>query len=71
MRCGEKVVGKFSAEALPTKPTEPKADYLKLVIETPTTLNGCTAGQTSFEIPATLIGKQIILKGATPGSCFK
>jgi hypothetical protein len=71
MRCGEKVVGKFSAEALPTKPTEPKADYLKLVIETRTTLNGCTAGQTSFEIPATLIGKQIILKGATPGSCFK
>ena len=71
MRCGDKVVGKFSAEALPTKPTEPKADYLKLVIETATVLNGCTAGQTPFDVPAPLIGKQIILKGAAPGTCFK
>jgi hypothetical protein len=71
MRCGEKVLGKFSAQALPTNPAEPKADYLKLVIEAATTLNGCTAGQTPFEIPAALIGKQIILKGAVPGSCFK
>jgi hypothetical protein len=71
MRCGEKIVGKFRAEALPTKATEPKADYLKLVIETATTLNGCTAGQTSFEIPAMLIGKQIIMKGAATASCFR
>ena len=71
MRCGEKIVGKFSAEALPTKATEPKADYLKLVIEAATVINGCTAGQTPFEIPATLIGKQIILKGAATASCFR
>ena len=71
MRCGDKVVGKFSAEALPTKPTEPKADYLKLVIEAPTVLNGCTAGKQPSDVPATLIGKQIILKGAAAGTCFR
>ncbi|MEO8651967.1 MAG: hypothetical protein ABI391_06665 [Hyphomicrobiaceae bacterium] len=71
MRCGEKIVGKFSAEALPTKPTDPKADYLKLVIEAPTVLNGCTAGKEPFDVPAALIGKQIILKGAATASCFR
>jgi hypothetical protein len=71
MRCGDKVVGKFSAEALQTKPPEPKADYLKLVIEAPTVLNGCTVGKGPSEVPAALIGKQIILKGAAPGTCFR
>lgn len=71
MRCADKIVGRFSAEALPTRPTEPKADYLKLVIETATVLNGCTAGKTRFDVPAALIGKQIILKGAAPTTCFR
>lgn len=71
MKCADKVLGKFSAEALPTRPSEPKADYLKLVIETPTVLNGCTSGKTAFEVPAPLIGKQIILKGAAAASCFQ
>ena len=70
MRCGEKVIGRFSAEALQTKPPEPKADYLKLVIEAPTVLNGCTTGKESSDVPATLIGKQIILKGAATNTCF-
>jgi hypothetical protein len=65
------VLGKFSAEALKTKPPEPKADYLRLVIETPTVLNGCTVGKERFDVPAALIGKQIILKGAAAGSCFR
>ena len=71
MRCGDKVVGKFSAEALKTKPPDPKADYLRLVIETPTILNGCTAGKEKFDVPVALIGKQIILKGAEAGLCFR
>lgn len=71
MRCADKVVGKFSAEALPTRPSEPKADYLKLVIEAPTVLNGCTAGASPTDVPAALIGKQIILKGAAKETCFK
>ena len=71
MRCGDKVLGKFSAEALQTKPPEPKADYLKLVIEAPIVLNGCTAGKEPSDVPAALIGKQIILKGAAKGTCFK
>lgn len=71
MRCGDKVVGKFSAEALKTKPPEPKADYLKLVIEAPTILNGCSVGKEKFDVPETLIGKQIILKGVEAGSCFR
>lgn len=71
MRCADKIVGRFSAEALPTRPTEPKADYLKLVIETPTVLNGCTSGKTAFDVPPQLIGKQIILKGAAAGGCFR
>lgn len=71
MRCGEKILGKFSAEALQTKPPEPKADYLRLVIEAPTVLNGCTVGKGPFDVPAALIGKQIILKGAAAGTCFR
>jgi hypothetical protein len=71
MRCGEKVIGKFSAEALQTKPPEPKADYLKLIIEAPTVLNGCTAGKKPSDVPAPLIGKQVILKGAAAGACFR
>jgi hypothetical protein len=71
MRCADKVVGKFSAEALKTKPPEPKADYLRLVIEDPTVLNGCTAGKEKFDVPAALIGKQIILKGVEAGACFR
>lgn len=71
MRCGDKVVGKFRAEALPTKPTEPKANYLRLVIEAPTVLNGCSEGKTPFTVPAGLTGLQIILKGAEPDACFK
>jgi hypothetical protein len=71
MRCADKVVGKFSAEALPTRPSEPKADYLKLVIEAPTVLNACAAGKTRFDVPAPLIGKQIILKGAAAAGCFQ
>jgi len=65
------VVGKFSAEALPTRPSEPKADYLKLVIEAPTVLNGCTVGKEPSQVPAALIGKQIILKGAAKETCFR
>jgi hypothetical protein len=71
MRCADKVVGKFSAEALPTRPSEPKADYLKLVIEAPTVLNGCTVGKEPSQVPAALIGKQIILKGAAKETCFR
>jgi len=71
MRCADKVVGKFSAEALQTKPPEPKADYLKLVIEAPTVLNGCTTGKSPSDVPAALIGKQVILKGAAAGTCFR
>jgi hypothetical protein len=71
MRCGDKVVGKFSAEALKTKPPEPKADYLKFVIEAPTALNECTVGKERFDVPAELIGKQIILKGVPAASCFR
>lgn len=71
MKCGDKVVGKFRAEALPTKPAEPKADYLRLIIEAPTVLNACTEGKQPFTVPNALIGVQIILKGAEPTACFR
>lgn len=71
MKCGEKVVGKFRAEALPTKPTEPKANFLRLVIEAPTLLNACTEGKEPYTVPPELTGLQIILKGAEPTSCFR
>lgn len=71
MKCGDKVVGKFRAEALQTKPPEPKADYLRLVIEGPTVLNGCTEGKTPFVVPEKLIGAQAILKVAEPAACFR
>jgi len=71
MKCGDKTVGRFRAEALPTKPTEPKADYLRLVIEAPTVLNGCTEGQQPYTVPPALIGVQVTLKGADRATCFR
>ena len=71
MKCGDKVVGKFRAEALQTKPPEPKADYLRLVIEAPTILNACTEGRKPFTVPEGLIGIQAILKVAKPTDCFR
>ncbi len=71
MKCGDKAVGKFKAEALPTKPTEPKADYLRLTIEDATVLNGCSEGKKPYTVPEGLKGLQIILKGADKASCFK
>lgn len=71
MKCGDKVVGKFRAEALPTRPAEPKADYLRLVFETPTVLNGCTEGKKPLELPGGVVGLQIILKGAEKAACFR
>lgn len=70
MKCGEKVVGKFRAEALPTKPRDPKAHYLRLVIEAPTVLNACSEGKGAFTLPNELVNLQIILKGAEPSTCF-
>ncbi len=70
MKCGEKILGKFRAEALKTKP-ETKADHLKLVIETPTILNGCAEGKQPFTVPSELINLDIILKGAPASACFK
>lgn len=71
MRCGDKIVGKFKAEALPTKPSEPKADYLRLIIEEPTVLNGCSEGKKPYPVPEGLKGLQVILKGADKAACFK
>ena len=71
LRCGDKVVGKFKAEALPTKPAEPKADYLRLTFEEPTVLNGCSEGKKPYTVPETLKQLQIILKGAEKTACFK
>ncbi len=71
MKCGDKTVGRFKAEALPTKPNEPKADYLRLVIEGPTVINGCSEGKTPLTVPEGLVGLQIILKGAEKSACFK
>lgn len=71
MRCGDKVVGKFRAEALPTRPSEPKADYLRLVIEGPTVLNGCSEGKKPISVPEGLVGLQVILKGADKAACFR
>jgi hypothetical protein len=71
MKCGDKVVGKFRAEALPTKPADPKANYLRLIFEAPTVLNACTEGQKPFTVPGGLTGLQIILKGAERGNCFQ
>lgn len=71
MKCGDKIVGKFKAEALPTKPSEPKADYLRLTIEDKTVLNGCTEGKKPYTIAEGLKGLQIILKGADKAACFK
>lgn len=70
MKCGDKILGKFRAEALKTKP-ETKADHLKLVIETATVLNGCGEGKQPFTVPSALINVDIILKGAEPSACFK
>jgi len=70
MKCGDKVVGKFRAEALPTKPSEPKAHYLRLIIEAPTVLNACTEGKQALTLPSELVNLQIILKGAEPSTCF-
>jgi hypothetical protein len=64
-------VGKFRAEALPTKPADPKANYLRLIFEAPTVLNACTEGQKPFTVPGGLTGLQIILKGAERGNCFQ
>jgi hypothetical protein len=71
MKCADKIIGKFRAEALPTRPNEPKASYLRLIIETPTVLNGCSEGKEPFTVPKELIGLQIILRGAEPTACFK
>jgi hypothetical protein len=71
MKCADKVVGKFRAEALPTKPNDPKANYLRLIIEAPTVLNACTEGEKPFEIPTELVGLQIILKSTEPSACFR
>ena len=71
MKCADKVVGKFRAEALPTKPAEPKANYLRLVIEAPTVLNACSEGKKPLTVPGKLINLQIILKGAEPTACFR
>jgi hypothetical protein len=70
MKCGDKIVGKFRAEALKTKP-ETKADHLKLVIEGPTLLDGCTEGKQPFNVPPALINVDVILKGAEASACFK
>lgn len=70
MKCGDKIVGKFRAEALPTKPKEPKANYLRLIIEAPTVLNACSEGKQAFALPNELVNLQIILKGAEPSTCF-
>jgi hypothetical protein len=70
MKCGDKTLGRFKAEALPTKPKEPKADYLRLVIETPTVINGCSEGKKPMTVPEDLVGLQIILKGADKSACF-
>ena len=70
MKCADKVMGKFRAEALPTKPAEPKANYLRLIIEAPTVLDGCTEGEKPFTVPPELVGLPIILKGAEPNVCF-
>lgn len=71
MKCADKVVGKFRAEALPTKPSDPKANYLRLIIEAPTVLNQCSEGKKPISVPAGLTGLQIILKGVEPKSCFQ
>lgn len=69
--CGEKTVGKFKAEALPTDPKDPKAHYLRLVIEAPTVLNACTESKKPLPLPEGLVNLQIILKGAEIDACFK
>jgi hypothetical protein len=71
MKCGDKAVGKFRAEALPTKPTDPKAHFLRLIIEAPTVLNGCTEGKQPYTVPNELVNVQIILKSATPTDCSR
>jgi len=71
MKCADKVVGKFRAEALPTRPTEPKAHFLRLIIEAPTVLNACSEGKQPLTVPKELTGLQIILKGAEPTACFR
>jgi hypothetical protein len=69
MKCGDKTVGKFRAQALPTRPADPKAHFLRLVIETPTVLNACTEGKLPYSVPSELINLQIILKSAAPSAC--
>ena len=71
MKCGDKTVGKFRAEALPTKPTDPKAHFLRLVIEAPSVLNACTEGKQPYSVPNELINVQIILKSAAPSDCTR
>jgi len=71
MKCGDKAVGKFRAEALPTKPTDPKAHFLRLVIEAPTVLNACTEGKQPYTVPNELVNLQIILKSAEPSACTR
>jgi hypothetical protein len=71
MKCGDKAVGKFRAEALPTRPADPKAHFLRLVIETPTVLNACTEGKLPFTVPNELIKVQVILKSAEPKACSR
>ena len=71
MKCADKIVGKFRAEALPTRPTEPKAHFLRLIIEAPTVLNACSEGKQALAVPKELTGLQIILKGAEPAACFR
>ena len=69
MKCGDKTVGKFRAEALPTRPTDPKAHFLRLVIEAPTVLNACTQGKLPYTVPSELVNLQIILKSAPLSDC--
>jgi hypothetical protein len=71
MKCADKIVGKFRAEALPTRPAEPKANYLRLIIEAPMVLNACSEGKQPLTVPKELTGLQIILKGAEPTACFR
>lgn len=71
MKCADKTVGKFRAEALPTRPTDPKAHFLRLVIEAPTVLNACTEGKLPYSVPSELVNVQIILKSAAPSACTR
>ncbi len=71
LKCGDKIVGKFRAEALPTKPSDPKANYLRLIFEGATVINQCTEGQKPVMVPEGLHGLQIILKSAEASACFQ